>query len=674
MWPSAVPVLNRFDPRTRAAIYSVLLIGLNIYFVQNLFRYDFTDNMATNAGTFMAISRFIVAHWPHLNWFPWWFDGEPFENTYSPMLHLIDAAFAWVFRCSTPRAYNFVTGAFYVTGPVFLFLFAWRVSKFLETSFFAALLYSLFSPAAMFYQFRYDLGSSWWNTWRLRVLVYYGEGPHTTVLATLPIALLLTYLALKRRKYIWYAGAGIAMAFVTLVNAFGAVDLAIGCACLILAMQAKEMARAALTTAGIALAAYLLASPFLTPTLIRTIVTNSQTVGGDFRVGHLLDAQFLVIPGLICLWFAIRGIQDYFTRFSLLFAFIFFQIVALYAVANVATLPQPHRYASEMEPAIALAAAFSLRPAVKFLKPWAQWAALVVLLAMAWHQTVHFRRYARYFTQRLDVTQTIEYKAARWIGQNVDGLRAFVGAEAGTWLNVFADTPLMNGGHDPFHPNFVVGGIATYTIYSGQNAGARDAEISTLWLKAFGCHAIYVPGWMSRVHTKPFNHPEKFQGVLPVLWHEEDDTIYAVPQRTKSIAHVVPEGALVQHQPLNGLDVAELARYVAALDDPAFRDAPLIWRSTGEARIQATVHPGQVISVQSTYDQGWIAFANSHPAAVTRDALGLTVIHPDCDGVCQVDFIFDGGLERKLCRAASWAVALGALAGIWIARKRRKLY
>jgi hypothetical protein len=662
-------------PRTRAAVYIALLVGLNVYFVQNLFSVDFTNNMQTNAGTFMAISRYIVAQWPHLNWYPWWFNGEPFENTYSPMLHLMDAAFAGIFHCSTARAFNFVTGVFYVTGPAFLFLFAWRVSKFLETSFFAALLYSLFSPAAIFDMFRSDIGNSWWNSWRCRVLVYYGEGPHTTALAMLPLALLFTYLALTRKRYGWYVAAGFSMAFVTLVNAFGAVDLGIGCACLILAMRGgREMWRAALTTAGIALFAYLLACDFLTPTLVRTIMTDSQNVGDHYGAAKLLTAQWLMLPAMVCLWFAIERVRDYFSRFSLLFAFVFFEIVALFAVAHVAVLPQPHRYSLEMEPALALVVAFSLRPAVRFLKPWARAAALVLVVALAWHQMIHFRRYGRFYTQKLDVTSTIEYKTAQWFQYNLAKGRAFVGAETGLWLNVFADTSQMNSGHEPFNPNFAVVEMSVYSIYSGENAGTRDAENSILWLKAFGCQAIYIPGPKSRVNTKPFQHPYKFEGVLPVLWHEEDDTIYAVPQRTKSLAHVMAEGALVQTQPINGLDTGELSRYVAALDDPAFPDAPLIWRSTTDAQIRTTLHPGQVISVQQTFDKGWIATANGRPAKITRDALGMTVIHAACDGDCEVRFTFDGGLERKLCRAASWTAAIGALAGFWIARRRRKLY
>ena len=67
-------------------------------------------------------------------------------------------------------------------------------------------------------------------------------------------------------------------------------------------------------------------------------------------------------------------------------------------------------------------------------------------------------------------------------------------------------------------------------------------NISIFWLKAFGNQAITVPGEKSREIYHPIAHPHKFDGVLPVLWHDEDDTIFAVPQRSPSLAHVVPRG------------------------------------------------------------------------------------------------------------------------------------
>ncbi len=384
--------------------------------------------------------------------------------------------------------------------------------------------------------------------------------------------------------------------------------------------------------------------------------------------------QVLMLPGFIFLWFATRRLTCYFTRFSLLFTYPFFQIVALFAIANVSVLPQPHRYSLEMEMGLSLVVAFSLRAAVLGFPTVVKGVLMIVILGLAAHQIVHYRRYAKTIIQNLDVTQTIEYKVARWLDANMGGRRAFVAAQPGLWLNVFSDTPQMHSGHDPFNPNFAVEEGAAYAIYSDQNAGDRGAEISILWLKAYGCYAIYIPGPSSRVQDKPFIHPYKFEGILPVLWHTEDDTIYAVPQRTESLAHVVPLSAIVKRQPINGLDVAEVAGYVAALDDASLPAAPMTWQDPNHGRIQATLHRDQVLSVQTTYDKGWIAFANGKAAEVSRDAIGLNVIHADCDGACTVDFIFDGGLERKICRVLSWTVAIAGILGAFLAFRMRRLY
>jgi hypothetical protein len=671
-------------PKVRAASYIALLLVLNCYFAGNLFLAEFTNNMRTNAGSFMAITRFILQHWPHLGWYPWWDNGEPFENSYTPMLHFVDAAFAWITGASPARAFNFVTGAFFVFSPAFLLYFAWRISGYLETSFFAALLYSLFSPCVMFSVFRGDLGV--WNPWTLRTLVYYGEGPHNTVLSILPLEFLAIYLALTTRKYLWCAIATLGMAFVTLVNAFGAVDLLVGCTCLILALPKpgtsprREILKASLLTLAMAAAAYLLASPFLTPTLLRTIAADSQYVGTVVETKTIFATQSLLLPGFVFLYFAIRRVDDFLIRFSALFTYVFFEIVALFAVGNVSVLPQPHRYSMEMDLGLAVVAVFALRrvvirwpPAAKTTRV-AKLAGLAVILLAAYHQTVAYRRYARVIVQKIDITQTIEYKTAQWFQRNMPDQRAFVSAQAGTWLNVFADTPQMHSGHSPFNPNFWVEEGAVFAIFSDTNAGSRAAEVSILWLKAFGCHAIYVPGPMSRLDAKPFNHPKKFEGVLPVLWHEEDDTIYGVPQRTKSLAHVVPESAIVKRKPIHGLDTEEVERYVGALNDASLPADVMVWPDPNHGHIDTMLHPGQVLSIQSTYDKGWIATANGKHAPVTRDEIGLSVVHAACDGACSIDFIFDGGFERKVCRALSLLTFLGGLGGglVVFLRQRRE--
>ena len=202
-----------------------------------------------------------------------------------------------------------------------------------------------------------------------------------------------------------------------------------------------------------------------------------------------------------------------------------------------------------------------------------------------------------------------------------------VSGDVGTWFNVFTDNPQLSSGHEPFSPNWMVQ-IATYTIYTGENAGDRDAEYSILWLKAYGCHAITVPGPQSREAYKPFRNPRKFEGVLPLLWHDEDDSIYAVPQRSTSLAHVIPADAVVVRPPIHGLDVPEVTRFVAAMEDPALPLADFSWQSGGRGphRRGGASRPGGRGAGDLRSGMGRVG--QRAAGAVTRDGIGLITVHP----------------------------------------------
>jgi hypothetical protein len=132
----------------------------------------------------------------------------------------------------------------------------------------------------------------------------------------------------------------------------------------------------------------------------------------------------------------------------------------------------------------------------------------------------------------------------------------------------------------------------------------------------------------------------------------------------------VPTEAVVARRPINGLDTDEVARYVSALEDSSLPLASLSWQDPSHGHLEALVRRGQVITVQTTFDRGWTAVANGKPVKLTRDGVGLTVIHPDCDGRCSVAFVFDGGLERRVCRVVSGIISAAVLAGMVVGRRR----
>ena len=644
--------------------YAALLFAVNFAIARRLFFTEFTQHTVSNEGAFMAISRFLVERWPDVRWFPFWYGGAPIENTYCPLLQVIDALVAKALGCSTALAYHAVTAFFYCLGPVCLFLFAWKASKLLHPAFLTGLLYSLWSPSLLLPLVRADIGS-WHHARRLQTLVHYGEGNHNTGLSLLPLALLCAWLAMTRRRFGWCLAAGILLAAQVLTNAFAAVDLAAGVAILACLQPRGARLRSLALLAAVGAAAYLWISPILTPDLIHTIRTNSMMVEGNYRyTPPVIAAGLLVLALAAAIWYLTGRWNDWFLRFAVLFTWIFGAVVMNH-FAGVALLPQPWRYHLEMEMGLCLVIVYGARRLLSPAHPRVRIGAAALLLAFLIWQALWYWEYARSLIQSIDITQTIQYKTARWIDANLKGLRTMVSGDSGSWFNVFTDNPQLDSGPDPFSPNWMAE-IAAYTIYTGQNAGSRDAEYSVLWLKAFGCHAITVPGPNSREGFHPVLNPRKFQGVLPLLWHDEDDSIYAVRQRSQSLAHVIPAGAVVARPPLNGLDVEQVARFVAAMENPALPLADFSWQTNSRARIVAEVHPSQVVAVQVTYDPGWAATANGRPAPVTRDGIGFLTLHPQCDGRCEIQLTFEGGAQRRICLGLSLLVmfvvaATGAL-------------
>jgi len=296
---------------------------------------------------------------------------------------------------------------------------------------------------------------------------------------------------------------------------------------------------------------------------------------------------------------------------------------------------------------------------------------LLPVAALAWTAVKDYR-FARGIIHPADTEHAPEFKEARWIQANLPGERVMVATD-GQWLfNLFADNPQIGAGHEPSAPNWMER-VAVYTIYTGQNAAAEDGATSILWLKAFGCGAVVVPGAGSKDYYHSIANPRKFEGLLPVAWREAGDTIYRVPERSASLAHVIPRDAMVSRRPIHGLDVAPLRPYIAALDDPAAPIASLSWKDPDHGTIAAKTNPSDVISVQMTYDPGWQARVDGKPGVVHADQLGFIEIDPQCSGNCSIDLVFDGGPERKITLAVSAITTLALLAMMFIDDRSRKI-
>jgi hypothetical protein len=640
-----------------------VLFAINAYVARALFWVDFTARMESIESSYISISRWALDHWQDRAWFPLWFGGMPFGHVYQPGLHLTVAESARFLAWTPEHAYHVVTGLAYSLGPVALFWLCYRATQRRGFAFLAGVVYSLFSAILIVAPtVRYDVGGPLLAR-RYEVLVHYGEGPHTTALALVPLVIWLVDRAAATRRWVFVLAAPLAVASVVLTNWPGTLGLAMALAAYALATLDRGWIRRWLTLAGIGVVTYLIVMPWASPSVIRLVFRNAQqSTATPLNADRILSFGLIAI-GLAAAHLGLKrlGVNPW-LRFFLYFAAITGAVALPFAWFHRDIIPQPNRFQLEFDMAAAVLVAFAATAVLNRLRSRWKVLLIVVLAVLGVSQLRRYGRYAKAMTQPLDITGTIEYRMAKWFDQNMQGNRVFAPGNVSLWMNLFTDVPQVAGCCDQGIPT-QEHRIAVYTIYTGQNAGERDAAISLLWLKAYGAAAIGVTGPASTEAFKPYWNPKKFDRVLPELWRSGDNVVYGIPRPSDSLAHVVKRSAIVAQAPENGLMIEPLLPLVTALENEKPPFARLRWINQHEAEIDATTGLEDVIFVQATYDPGWHATESGVRLKITPDMLGMMAIQPTQAGVHRIRLAYGEDAESLW---AQWARIGGLLVlGLW---------
>jgi hypothetical protein len=656
----------------RPWLYLVLLVVLNAWICREAFVTQSTGHWYSMHGDWIAMARLVGLHWLEPRWWPYWGGGAPVEYAYAPLIPAATAVLGRLFHVSLPLAFHSLTGLVYCLGPALLYVASWRLFRAPGYSFAAALAYSLLSPAQLIVPDSGFHPADVLGARRMHLVFDWDDLPHLTSLALFPIAVLFLARALERRRWLDTCLATLTMAVMMLANMFGVVLVALATLTVPLAMERRFHPALFLRAALTAAAAYLAVCPWLPPSLLLSIRRMALLDGEADTLPRAFLA--LAVVGVVCfiVWHMASRVDEWPLRWLLLVACPAVLIPVLAQYWGPHFVLQPGRYKLELELVVAWLGVFALRPLIQLLTRRLTWrvrfALAIPLVVLAGFQAVSYCRIAKEMLRPVNVAASLEYRSAKWVEANLPGQRVMMTGSMASWLDAFTDQPQVVGqsystAMNPMEP------VAIYTIYIGENAGDRDAQYSLLWLQALGTHAVAVPGPKSPDAWKPFLHPRKFEGVLPVLWREDDTTIYRVPQVSAELVHVMRPAQLVSHRPVHGLDVAELRTYVAALEDPSAPPATLEWEGPNRAVVRARLEPPEVISTQINYHPGWHARVAGMARRVYADGLGFMAIDPQCAGDCEIALEFDGGLESKICWGASAAVLLAGLVGF--ARKEQ---
>ena len=660
----------------RAGACALALVWINAYVCRDMF-FGATAFMGSMHGFWTALAARAGGSWFHATWWPFWDLGIPFEWTYPPLVPALAAAISALRGVTPAVGFHSVTGLFYILSPLTLFVMAWRLTRAVGYSFLAALFYSLTSVTQILApDADFSLGK-FWDARRLYTVAVWDDTPHLAALTFLPLFILFLVRSIETRRPAYYAGAALSVAGATLASAFGPVMMVLSAGCLLLVLAISggtntgggfRLAPVLLLTVAIGAWGWAIAAPFLTPSLMLAIREASAASEGEgWSLGSITAFALTILGGTI-LWQFLRRTGDWRVRFFVMFAWMMSSIPLVQLLFHRHFLPQPNRYKFEVEMAIALALVFGLRPWIERVPPPIRRALLLLTLALAAEQMASYRQQEKRFTFPKDVTGTVEYRGATWAEKSYPAIRFFLPGSMAQWANTFTSLQQFTGGSFSMATNQVQQRADT-AIGFGVADVHDDARLTLTWLKAFGVGAIAISGKDSQEYWRAFGHPEKFTGVLPALWSEGGVTIYRVPLREFTLAHIVPESALVARAPRDPDDVREVEKYVSALDDPSLPGTAFQWEGRNRIRIRTTSAPGQAVSIQVSYHPGWRAAIAGQARDLHRDGLGLMWLRPGVTGPCEIVMDYDGGWELRLCRWLSWLAICGT--GLSLSTGRR---
>ncbi len=645
-----------------AVLYGLVLLWINVYICREFFFTEDTGHRNAMHGFWMAMARLTSHQWWRPGWWPYWDAGMPFEYTYAPLVPGLTALWSKISGVSVGRAFHSVSGCIYVLTPISLFAMGVVVTKRAGWSFVAGIVYSLLSPTQLFVP---DEAFAWariGDARRLYLTAVWDEAPHLAALTFLPLVILFVALALETGKRRYWIAAGGAMCLALLSNAFGMTMIALSMVCFLLARGSEGLLRIALTGT----CAYLVACPFLPPSLFPTISRNQQLNGAvKYDLGSM-TAIAIIVAGCLALWALFKRWRPVWgVAFISYFTWITLAIPAIASTLHRTFLPQPSRYKIEAELGLSMVVVFALRPWLERLPVQIRVGLALIALSLAAEQVVAHRKFAKNVLASVETTSSIEYRVAKWTTDNMAGARIWLPGSLAQWFNTWSDGQQMTGSSWSTAYNSVHQELASRFIYS---SSAQDAENVFLWLKAYGVQAAAIPGPRSPEFWKPLKRSDLFTP-CDVLWQEDDTKICRVPGASGSFAHVVPREAVVKRDPKDWQDVSDVRRFSAALDKATHADWQ--WNGTDKATIRTMAPTSAALSIQVSYHPGWHATANGKSVPILRDGLGLMWLDSPCEGACEVQLEYNGGWELNLCR---WISALTLVAIVaWIYRTFRRV-
>jgi hypothetical protein len=647
-------------------ILLMLLAGMAI---RPMWKFKYTDNWGSIESTFIADARMLKDNWPGPLWQPHWYTGTRWDFIYPPALRMGTAALAKFYPMDPAKAYHLYAAFFYCFGFAALYVFARLGFRRRAAGWAAALLCLIVSPSYPFFPNVLEDGFRFGTT-KLNALVRYGEGPHMTAVAWLPLALAFAWLAQERRSRIWALASGAACALVVANNFYGATSLAMLYPFLFWAWWVKVPERRTLELAVIPpLVAYGLTASWLTPDYIQVTLRNMVYVSEKGNSWSANAAAILLVAyGLGTYLWNKTAKPGPWAIFLLGATALFTLNVVGNEKLGFRVIGEPQRLIPELD----ILYNFVLVAAGLWLWHWRAWKgkaavalALVALTALHWNYLRHHRAI---FPDRIEAKDSIHYQIPAWIAEHYPYARTHVTGSVRFWFNAWHTLSQLGGGSEQ--------GLLNENIMPAQweVTLGTDPDTALAWYQILGVDLVVTSAENSEDVYRDFQNPTKFDGAAAKVYDNgRGDRIYEVPRRYRSLARVVdqPKYDALLMTP-GQTDKAALLRFVEVLEQGPDSPTQTRWLSFDELEVKAQPGAEQSLVVQVTYDPHWRAESNQGPLAVRKDPLGFMRLDPPA-GVEWIRFRMEKPRSKTLGEVLFFLTLLAAGWVIWQQRRRKAI-
>ncbi len=611
------------SPRQKILLDFFVVFLFAAVLIRPYFKAKYTDKWASIESTFISDARFLADHWPHPQWQPLWYTGTRFDYIYPPALRYGTAAISKVIGYWPVKAYHFYVSFFYAVGIAGVYLLIRIGSGSRGAAYLGGIATALMSPIFLFMpRFR---GDAWkLQPQRLGVLVRYGEGPHMSSLALVPIALAFTWLALEKRRPWAVALAAVFSAWVTATNFYGATTLAVFYPILVwsfwITRQEKRIFAPAI---AIPVLAYGLTAFWLVPSYFKVTSDNMKYVSQHGTTWSAWVALVVAVAFAVTTSRFARSKPAHTWSVFVLGSVVFFSLNVLgNFYFNFRIAGEPGRLLPELDMIYIMAVVLLLRWMWNRPGRVLRVVAAVIVVAAFWTARGYVRHAWQIFPLWPDYQNRVEYRITDWLWKNMPDARAYPTGSVRFWFDAWHDLAQVGGGSEQGLLNSM-----TETAQWETNAGPNP-EPTILWMQCMAADVVYVADQHSQDEYKDFQYPKKLDGILPVLFDDHrGDKLYKVPRRFAARVRVVETRKLDALKPPRFNDDVEYLRtYVDVIENGPGSPATLTRQGTDAMRVRARLAPGQSIVVQETYDPAWHAWAGGKPLTVRKDAMGMIVI------------------------------------------------